>query len=196
MANRYRHRNKAELARDRRREADMYLQGRLQGDIAKEIGINVSTVCRDLKFIQGEWLKSTLVDFDAAKSKELAEIDLLEREYWQAWTRSCEIAQSAKTTKRPIGEDGEIATVNIERTSKAQVGDPRFLQGVQWCIERRCKIIGIDSPEKHEISGPDGKSLKTEIVFNVEELYETFRILQKANIGEPLDTEKPNSETE
>jgi len=165
MANRYRHRNKAELARDRRREADMYLQGRLQVDIAKELGINVSTVCRDLKTIQREWLKSTLMDFDAAKSKELAEIDLLEREYWQAWTRSCEIAQSAKTTKRPIGEDGEIATVNIERTSKAQVGDPRFLQGVQWCIERRCKIIGIDSPEKHEITRSGGKPSRIVFVY-------------------------------
>lgn len=27
-------------------------------------------------------------------------------------------------------------------------GDTKFLAGVQWCIERRCKLLGLDAPSK------------------------------------------------
>jgi hypothetical protein len=27
-------------------------------------------------------------------------------------------------------------------------GDPRFLNGVQWCIDRRAKLLGLDAPSK------------------------------------------------
>jgi hypothetical protein len=33
------------------------------------------------------------------------------------------------------------------------------LQGVGWCIERRCKLIGIDAPQKQEVTGKDGGPL-------------------------------------
>lgn len=140
-------RDAAQVARDRRKESDLYLQGWLQADIADELGIDQSTVSRDLKALQGDWLASALMDFSEAKSQELAKIDRLEREYWQAWERSCEDAES-------VTQEGTAANVEkIKKTSKGQAGDPRFLQGVQWCIERRCKILGVDAPEKREHSG-------------------------------------------
>jgi len=137
----------AELARDRRREADLYLQGRLQADIATELDINQSTVSRDLKALQKQWLASALIDFDEAKARELAKIDRLEREYWEAWQNSCEDAETVKQKGKPGEETGQVTTSTVERTVKGQAGDPRFLVGVQWCIERRCKVLGIDVPE-------------------------------------------------
>ena len=35
-------------------------------------------------------------------------------------------------------------------------GEPRFLQGVHGCIERRCKILGLDAPRKQEVTGFGG----------------------------------------
>ena len=29
------------------------------------------------------------------------------------------------------------------------------MNGVQWCIDRRCKILGIDAASKVDISGSD-----------------------------------------
>ena len=55
-------------------------------------------------------------------------------------------------------------TESIEKTSMGQAGDPRFLAGVQWCIERRCKIIGIDAPTKSELTGAGGKPLTVEYI--------------------------------
>ena len=160
-------RNAAERARDRRRASDLYLQGWLQVDIAKELSIDQATVSRDLKAIQKEWLKSALIDFNEAKARELAKVDKLERTYWAAWERSCEDAETTtrktkgKVTKVQIEvgreEEGKVVLerpAEATRTLKGQAGDPRFLQGVERCIERRCKILGIDAPVKMDHGQP------------------------------------------
>ena len=149
-----RKRNTAEIARDRRRAADLYLQGWLQVDIADNLGIDQSTVSRDLKALQGDWLKSALLDFNEAKAQQLAKIDRLEREYWGAWQRSCEDAETVRQEGGTKSKDGKLLPPDkIVRTSKGQAGDSRFLQGVQWCIERRCSILGIDAPKQQDVSG-------------------------------------------
>lgn len=117
-------RKAAQIARDRLRMSDLYLQGQLQADIASELGLSEATVSRDLKVLHKEWLAGSQVGFSKARARELAKIDRLEREYWEAWKRS--------------------------RTG-GQAGDPRFLTGIQWCIERRCKIMGIDAPTKMDL---------------------------------------------
>lgn len=138
---RKRRRLQSEIDRDRRRITDLYLQGWLQADIAKELEISQSTVSRDLDALHEQWVKSALVNFDEAKAKELAKIDHLEREYWRAWQRSQEDAEATKIVESKDGKRYEAQT-------KGQAGDPRFLAGVQWCIDRRIKLIGLDEALK------------------------------------------------
>jgi len=147
-------RNPAAIARDRRRIAEMYLHGRLQVDIADELHVDQSTVSRDLKALQDEWRASSLVDINEAKARELARIDELERTYWDGWQRSKEDAEIKRTHVLDGPEKGRRYQAWTE--SRNEYGDPRFLTGVGWCIERRCKLIGIDAPQKQEITGPDG----------------------------------------
>lgn len=161
-------RSPAELTRDRRRIADLYLQGYLQAEIAAELRLGQATISRDLAALHKEWLTSALLDFDQAKAQELAKIDRLEREYWTAWERSKEDAETVTERgkgTRPEGEE-RARPQQFERTMqrKGQVGDPRFLGGVQWCIERRCKILGIDAPERYEHGGPKGGPFPVTVV--------------------------------
>ena len=139
------HRSTAQIARDRRRISDLYLQGALQAEIAAQLGISQPTVSRDLKVLHEQWLADSLIDFGRAKARELAKIDALERTYHTAWIRSCEDAE----TMRQEGSQAGVA--KIVKTAKGQAGDPRFLTGIQWCIERRCKILGIDAPTKMDV---------------------------------------------
>ena len=141
-----RRRDAAEIARDRRRAADLYLQGWLQADIAADLGVDPSTVSRDLKALQAGWLESALIDFNEAKAQELAKVDRLEREYWEAWVRSREDAETIRQEGNPKADPTKVV-----KTSKGQVGDVKFLNGVQWCIDKRCKIMGIDAPQKVEV---------------------------------------------
>jgi len=161
-------RSPSEIARDRRNVASRYLQGKLQAEIAEELEVSQSSVSRDLKAIQKLWLASSLIDFNEAKARELAEIDHLERVYWKAWAVSCK-ARTGKSVKakgtiqREItNPDGTVTFVQespAEQTVRTEdrIGDPRFLQGVRWCIDQRCKIIGVYAPTKIAPTDPTGE---------------------------------------
>ena len=134
----------------------MYLRGRLQADIAQELGIGQATVSRDLKALQQEWQQSALVNIDAAKARELARVDELERTCWTEWEAS---KQEKHSTIREQVDGAQGTRKKAQMKQEERLGDPRYLQGVQWCIERRCKILGIDAPSRAELSGKGGKDL-------------------------------------
>lgn len=149
-----RRRKGSELARDKRQIARWYLAGMKQAEIAEKLGIDQSTVSRDLKALQAEWQESTLIDIDAERRKALARIDQLEIEYYEAWLRSCqpkETEASKLVTDQGAGERNEASLRTEQRD-----GDPRYLAGVQWCIERRCKLLGLDAPTKIAPTDPTG----------------------------------------
>lgn len=153
-------RTRFQIEQDRQQIADWYLQGltqaiiaeRINADLARGYTLTQQTISNDIRRIQELWQKSALRDFDEMKAQELAKIDRLEREYWRAWERSCE---DAETTRQEGSKDdaGKAGIDKIVKTAKGQSGDPRFLQGVMTCIDRRCKILGIDAAVKMEHSG-------------------------------------------
>jgi len=140
-------RSASQLARDRRRIAELYLEGWLQADIAEELELSQSTISNDLNALHKQWLESSLIDFDQAKAVEIAKVDKLEREYYRAWRESKEDKEISVTEK--AGGEKPRSKAQIRR--EGQVGNPSFLAGVQWCIERRCKILGIDAPQKMQV---------------------------------------------
>ena len=164
-AKRRRQRCNGELIRDRRRIADMYLQGMLQAEIGEVLGLAQQTISRDLKALHKEWKDAALIDFHTAKAKELARIDRLEREYWRGWERSCEDAEVTVTKARELVGGG--VSKEAAQTKKGQTGSPQFLAGVQWCIERRCKLLGLDKPQAVDLtSGGKPVSIR-EVVVNL-----------------------------
>lgn len=133
----------------------MYLRRHTQVEIAKEIGVAQSQVAYDLKEIQKRWRNSSLVDIQEAKTRELARIDELEVLYQEGYRRSLQPSVRTHTTRQvyedaaPIDPTTGKPVVRPTLPSKADVirqeqgGDPSFLAGVQWCIEQRCKILGL-----------------------------------------------------
>jgi len=95
----------------------------------------------DLKVLQKRWLESSLVNFDQARAKELAKIDALERTYYEAWEGSL-VEKETKTAEKTTG--GASDRIKAVSRHEHREGNPAFLAGVQWCIEQRCKILGID----------------------------------------------------
>ncbi len=142
-------RSKRKIEKDRVRIAEWYLQGETQADIAEELGVSQPQISYDLKAIRKEWLKSSLIDFNEAKARELAKIDNIEITYWQAWDRSNKAKRTETTTVR--GEDGQTISITIKE--EQLTGDKRFLDGVESCIDKRIKIFGLAAPVKQELSG-------------------------------------------
>lgn len=142
-------RKKSQTERDLRQIARMYLQGISQADIAKELKISQPTVSREIKKLIEEWKVERVYDINEAKARELAKVDNLELEYWEAWRRSQKDA--IIRSKKVYQKEGATAQEAAEQ-AKGQVGDARFLAGVQWCIERRCLILGVDAPKKTDLT--------------------------------------------
>jgi hypothetical protein len=146
--------------------SELYIKGKTQLEIGIALGCSQQQVSYDIKAIHAEWLKRATWNLGLAKSRELAKVDELERTYWVAWGRSLEQAQRAVSGEKTKGEDKELSS---QVTLEDRVGDPRFLAGVQWCIERRCKILGIDAPEKKALTDPTGTKPYTPNIIRVRE---------------------------
>jgi hypothetical protein len=134
-----------EVRRDRELIARLYMQGRNQFEIAETISkqydftITQQQISSDLKVIRDRWLESSVRDFDTAKAEQLAKIDHMEFEAWQSWEKSKEVSKTV-TRKQGGVNDGEVIT-KIETLS----GNPAYLNIVDRCIERRCRLLGLDA---------------------------------------------------
>lgn len=138
-------RTKAQIERDRTEVARLYLQGKYQHEIAQILEVSQQQVSYDLKAIQSVWRDVPQAQLNELKAKELARIDELERTYWQAWERSLTPKETTSTAK-----EGE--KLKVGKRSEQRNGNPAFLKGVMDCIDRRCKLLGLDAPIKSEVT--------------------------------------------
>lgn len=137
------------------------MAGKTQSEIASVLKISQATVSRDIASLVDEWKQRAHDQIDEAKAKELARIDYLEVTYREAWERSLKeekrhTTRMGGTIVREIGSAEErrfiqeTPTVQTIQTLE-RLGDKKFLDGVQWCIEQRCKLLGIDMPTQIEL---------------------------------------------
>ena len=160
-------RTKAEREKDYVKEIELYLKGKYQHEIAEIIGVTQQQIAYDLKVIQKRWIKESKASIEQYRLRELGKIDQIEREAWEAWNESKEefnakITKVSKVTKD--AKTGNIIPSTVDNTNKTEDrnGNPKYLEVIMKCIERRCKMLGIDAPEKHEHTGKDGGPIKTE----------------------------------
>ena len=143
-------RSPSQVARDRVIISRLYLAGKNQYEIAETINKSQSLVCIELKEIQKAWESRYTESYHAKKMEELAKIDTLERTYLEQFELS---KQNRVVKEQKTGSESYSKT----RTELNELGDPRYLRGVEWCIERRCKLLGLDSPIKVAQTDPTGE---------------------------------------
>lgn len=140
-----------------------YLQGKTQLEIADLLSCSVGTVNRDLQILNKRWLESAQADINARKARELAKLDRLEGQAWESFFLSNRVIEKGQGKRKTPsaksgGRDKESFNQFVKEVETA--GDPRFLNIVADCIERRCRIIGIDAPGKIEVTGSEGKPIE------------------------------------
>lgn len=171
--------SKAEQAEVMMLIAERYFRGVYQSKIAEEISllkpekpITQPLVSYYLKKLQKRWMSEADSRFDAAKGVELAKIDNLERTYWQAWERSC---KPVKVKESEVSGDDKSAGVKEYES----LGEKKYLDGVQWCIDRRCTILGLDAPKK---------TIQDEFTINIDWTKVSFEQVDRLRRGEnPLN---------
>ncbi|MDA9095396.1 hypothetical protein N9J88_03270 [Porticoccaceae bacterium] len=153
-------RSKQQVLKDQALTAEMYLRGWRQADIAKHLTAlaktrkkpirhSIDMVKYDMGAIRDNWMESSLRDFDSAKAEQLAKLDQMELEAWREWQRSCEDYNKKTTTVH-----GKVKGKKTE--TGGQAGDPRYLTAILSIVERRCRLLGLDLPQKIAPTTPDG----------------------------------------
>lgn len=134
--------------RDRENAARLALEGCTHANIAVRLGVSRQQVDYDLRIMVRRWRQAATEDVASAKARELAKIDNLEGAYWAAWQRSLR-PRETKRSKRIVTNVARDEA-SIETTERD--GNPAFLAGVMACIERRCKLLGLDEPAEVDIT--------------------------------------------
>jgi hypothetical protein len=138
------------IADRRKKVAELTLQGVTQDDIARRLGVNQSTIGRDLEQLRVDWHESAIRDFDQAREREIQKLGFVESEAWAAWQRSQQPEQAAMLSE---GKEGKRSRSSLRH----QYGDPRFLDQINKCITQRCLLLGLqpspaareDQPHEH-----------------------------------------------
>jgi len=139
-------RSKEQREFDLQTVVELYVKGLPQYKIAAEIGVSQQQISHDLKEIHKRWRDNTTLSLDDYKQKELQKLDRIETEYWNAWEES---KAAQKKMMQRTGGPQEIKEMRQEDSA----GDPRYLEGVLKCSDRRSKLLGLDAPVKTEVTG-------------------------------------------
>jgi predicted transcriptional regulator len=142
----------------------------LQHEIAKRLDVSQSQVSQDLTAVRKAWEDSAIFNFNEAKNKELAKIDMLEATYWQAWEDSKKPIKKKHTvmsgsvdTAEKDPEKRKAQSVKTMRTSdytEERLGDPRCLDGMLKCSAARRELLGLNAPFKVAQTDPEGKAVQ------------------------------------
>ena len=161
----------------------MYLRAEPQWKIAQHFGVHSGQICRDLQFIQKQWRESALFNLNEAKARELAKLDEIEREAWDAWRKSQKDAETMEVTGTAQG--GKSKPEKVKKITKGQAGDSRFLEIVLKCQNRRAEILGLDAPKKLEHGGFDGGPIPIQL--NDDQLLERAQTILngQSTVGTP-----------
>lgn len=115
----------------------LYLMGMAQIDIAVEVGVTPAQITNDIQQTRKKWLSENLAMMSEQKARELAKLDLLEAEAWDAWQNS------KKPIKKKHTEHYREKLTLKKETEIQTSGDPRFLSQVENCIKGRCQLLGL-----------------------------------------------------
>lgn len=158
-------------------EAALYLEGKSQGKIAEAVGITRQQVSYDInRVLIPRWQRQSTAAAGEHIARELEKINHLEATYWTAWhdslkpkeSRSTGTTDRQRTVSVPtsvlqamIAVNGNIqgnGTLSLPSSDtratllrEERDGNPMFLIGVQWCIDRRIKLLGLDAPLKIDL---------------------------------------------
>lgn len=175
-------RSKVQRERDLKVEAELYLKGWFQWQIAEHISLNrdynltQGAIANDLRDLRQRWIDSALVALDERQAEELARINQLERQYWEAWENSL---RSEETELDETADRGD----RRQHITKTSQGEPRYLQGIQWCIARRIEMFGLDAPKKLDVRRANVNVDLNLETMSSDELRDLERILSKAVSG-------------
>lgn len=147
-------RTEGEIERDRAIIAHAYLIATPIAEIAEKMNLSPAVIYKDLSVIREGWRSAAIGDFNERINMELAKIDALEEECWNEWRVS---RQESERQKKETRTSQRTSWTILQATKQMRpIGDHNYIVAIQWCIDRRIKLLGLDAPTKIAPTNPEG----------------------------------------
>jgi hypothetical protein len=152
-------------------------------EIPKPYTLTRQQITYDLKAIQTKWLERTALNLDAMKAETLAKIDALEAYAWSVLEEYSGKIETEKGSMISVEVTGDIpggARVRLpakrmrrEKNIELLTPDAKWGNIIDRCIERRCKMLGLDAPTEIDFGKKTRESLASLLGVSPEDLPET-----------------------
>jgi predicted DNA-binding protein YlxM (UPF0122 family) len=128
-------------------------QGKTMPEIAAELSITKGAVSRAIQRTEKRLEAAQVASADKHRAVMLGELWQLYRDAREAFRKS--IGEHKKNrTKVTKGKDtGDVTQAEI--ASENKYGDPRWAAEARLCLDRICKLKGLDAPTKVQNVDPD-----------------------------------------
>ena len=136
---------------DQMRVSRLYLHGYAVDEIASLTGLGERMVQSEITALRKGWTQRAQLDVQTATFRELDRIDALERTAHEGWMRS--LGQVNVETKQATSASGGNVNRATVRNAGNRDGNPVFLARMAWCVEQRCKLLGLEKPVAVEVRG-------------------------------------------
>jgi predicted transcriptional regulator len=135
----------AERLERRGRVAKLWLTRSLsQTEISERLGIARSCVSKDIQWLLAQYVRKVVGDVAEQMAAQLARLDIMEDELWQAWEHSFENEVTVTTQTTMRSDEQETRDTRIE---KGRIPDPRYMALIQGVWDRRTKLLGLERRE-------------------------------------------------
>lgn len=173
------------------RTSELYLQGKTQAYIAKEMGVSVAQISKDIATIVSRWQKQSIENIEQQRTVQLEKINRIEAEMWTAWENS---KTGTTDTTKARSQRGQNTNNRVEVLEKSSHGDISYMNIITWCITERNKILGIYAPKKiaeTDVKGNDKVSVRDEILSAIDSIGQRLKKENEDKIvmGEVIDTQ-------
>jgi DNA-binding CsgD family transcriptional regulator len=134
--------------------ADLIKKGFNQPEIARQLGVSQQLISNDMKAVEKLWLERTNLAIIQQRALEVAKIDKMEAEAWEAWDKSKQPAiveeveydggtgEPVKTGRKVRPASSLPGKKKVRKTYR--VGDPKFLDIIEHCVRLRIQIFRLD----------------------------------------------------
>lgn len=127
--------------------AARYKAGETQAAIGAALGLSQQQISYYLKGLLSEWRTQVGAAVDAKLQQELAKLDWLEAEAAAEYERSKRpIKKTAVVTEATIIDGKDPTPAQLAKTTdttEGRLGDPRYLDIIDRCVDRRLRIFGL-----------------------------------------------------
>lgn len=136
---------------DQMRVGRLYLRGYGVDEIASLTGLGERMVQSEITALRKGWTQRVQLDVQTATFQELDRIAALERDAHDGWMRS--LGQvNVETKQATTASSGQVNRATV-RNAGNRDGNPVFLARMAWCVEQRCKLLGLEKPVAVEVRG-------------------------------------------